>query len=335
MKEKICLFFKVFCIATLFVVSASYGLFPKSAFADDKIITDTPGACTVDILGVSEHDELLYTIATYNLLSYNCDPGTYLGIFGTDAYCTDCPIGSYCPGGTYTVEDEYLGKTECPEGSTTRDTKSTSESDCLQTILKCPENSTFKFEQTEQYCECNTGYSTTGFLDGETKITSDGTCEPISIKIIYSCNETDEHIAMIPIEYNQTATISDNICTINPGDFIGWRVLDSDILLKEGEVLSWDALAAINAQAITLIATYTSDTEFTVDYNCGDGAWKDVAPTAQNATYGNPFTLLPITCVKDGYIQVGWNTSADDKELEYKPGETITYNFLSNKTFTL
>ena len=119
-------------MTTLFVVSVSCGLFTKNAFADDKIITGGPGTCTVDVLGVNANDSMAYTIATYSLISYNCEPGTYLNISNVSADCTDCLVGSYCPGGVFTVEDEYLGINVCPDGYTTITTKSISESDCIQ-----------------------------------------------------------------------------------------------------------------------------------------------------------------------------------------------------------
>ena len=57
MKEKICLFLRVFCMTTLFVVSVSCGLFTKNAFADDKIITGGPGTCTVYILSDKQNEK--------------------------------------------------------------------------------------------------------------------------------------------------------------------------------------------------------------------------------------------------------------------------------------
>ena len=119
-------------MTTLFVVSVSCGLFTKNAFADDKIITGGPGTCTVDVLGVNANDSMAYTIATYSLISYNCEPGTYLNVSNGSADCTDCLVGSYCPGGVFTVEDEYLGINVCPDGYTTITTKSISESDCIK-----------------------------------------------------------------------------------------------------------------------------------------------------------------------------------------------------------
>ena len=85
------------------------------AFAEDtttdKKITGGAGTCTVDVLGVSDNNATANTIATWSLNSYECAAGQYLD--ETTLNCTECPVGSYCPGGTFTVEANN-SKTACP-----------------------------------------------------------------------------------------------------------------------------------------------------------------------------------------------------------------------------
>ena len=83
------------------------------ANAADKIITNA-NTCTVDVLGVSDNNATANTIATWDLIDYECPAGQYLLETETNVECTECPTGSYCPGGTYTVESENMGKTACP-----------------------------------------------------------------------------------------------------------------------------------------------------------------------------------------------------------------------------
>ena len=84
------------------------------AFGADEIITGGANTCTVDVLGVSDNNATAKTIATWTPVTYECAPGQYLLETETSVECTTCPIGSYCPGGTYTVESENTGATTCP-----------------------------------------------------------------------------------------------------------------------------------------------------------------------------------------------------------------------------
>ena len=83
------------------------------ANAADKIITSA-NTCTVDVLGVLDNNATANTIATWDLKDYECGAGQYLLETETNVECTECPTGSYCPGGTYTVESENNGKNTCP-----------------------------------------------------------------------------------------------------------------------------------------------------------------------------------------------------------------------------
>ena len=120
------------------------------AFADDvvpntdKKITGGAGTCTVDVLGVSDNNATANTIATWSLNSYECAAGQYLD--ETTLNCTECPIGSYCPGGTFTVEVNN-SKNTCPADYTS-DAAATAESECYMgcetqcTPAECPANAT-------------------------------------------------------------------------------------------------------------------------------------------------------------------------------------------------
>ncbi len=152
------------------------------AYAADEIITGGPNTCTVDVLGVSADGATANTIATWLLNSYDCAAGQYLD--ETTLECIECPTGSYCPGGTFTVEANN-SKTACPIDYTS-DAAATAESECymgceLACIQNaCPENSqnctygtaTSNGKQfygqtacdaTPQFCsmdfECNDGYT--------------------------------------------------------------------------------------------------------------------------------------------------------------------------------
>ena len=98
------------------------------AHAADKIITNA-NTCTVDVLGVSDNNATANTIATWSLIDYECPAGQYLLNSDGALECTECPVGSYCPGGTYTVESENMGKNTCPADYTS-DAAATAESEC-------------------------------------------------------------------------------------------------------------------------------------------------------------------------------------------------------------
>ena len=116
------------------------------AFGADKIITSA-NTCTVDVLGVSDNNATANTIATWDLIDYECPAGQYLLKSEDTLECTECPTGSYCPGGTYTVESENMGKNTCPTDYTS-DVAATAESECYMgcelacsTNVECPPHS--------------------------------------------------------------------------------------------------------------------------------------------------------------------------------------------------
>ena len=94
-------------------LSSAFLMTMAGAHAADKIITSA-NTCTVDVLGVSDNNATANTIATWGLIDYECPDGQYLLETETSVECTPCPTGSYCPGGTYTVESENNGKNTCP-----------------------------------------------------------------------------------------------------------------------------------------------------------------------------------------------------------------------------
>ena len=118
--------------------------FAEDAATTDKKITGGAGTCTVDVLGVSDNNATANTIATWSLNSYECAAGQYLD--ETTLNCTECPTGSYCPGGTFTVEANN-SKTACPTDYTS-DAAATAESECYKgceltcgTNAECPPHS--------------------------------------------------------------------------------------------------------------------------------------------------------------------------------------------------
>ena len=94
-------------------LSSAFLMTMAGANAADKIITSA-NTCTFDVLGVSDNNATANTIATWDLIDYECPAGQYLLETETNVECTPCPTGSYCPGGTYTVESENNGKNTCP-----------------------------------------------------------------------------------------------------------------------------------------------------------------------------------------------------------------------------
>ena len=113
-------------ITSAFVMTmASFG-----AFAADGTITGGAGTCTVEVLGVHENDAIANTIATWALKNYECGAGQYLNITDNTVECTECPTGSYCPGGTYTVESDNKGTNACPTGYASSDAGASSDTQC-------------------------------------------------------------------------------------------------------------------------------------------------------------------------------------------------------------
>ncbi len=100
------------------------------AFAADGTITGGAGTCTVEVLGVHENDAIANTIATWVLKNYECGAGQYLNITDNTVECTECPTGSYCPGGTYTVESDNKGTNACPTGYASSDAGASSDTQC-------------------------------------------------------------------------------------------------------------------------------------------------------------------------------------------------------------
>ena len=132
-------------------LSSALAMTTLVAYADDvtpntdKKITGGAGTCTVDVLGVSDNNATANTIAVWSLNSYECAPGQYLDVTDNVAECTECPIGSYCPGGTFTVEANN-SKNACPTDYTS-DVAATAETECYvgceaQCVQQeCPEHS--------------------------------------------------------------------------------------------------------------------------------------------------------------------------------------------------
>ena len=116
-------------------------------FGADGVITGGAGTCTVDVLGVFENDATANTIATWTLNEYECGAGQYLLNSDGTLECTECPVGSYCPGGKFTVESENNGVNTCPTDYTS-DAGATGENECYMgcelvcsTNVECPPHS--------------------------------------------------------------------------------------------------------------------------------------------------------------------------------------------------
>ena len=169
-----------------FLTTALIGAFAAPAFAANNTITGGAGTCTVEVLGVHENDAIANTIATWDLIDYECPAGQYLLNSDGTLECTECPVGSYCPGGKFTVESENNGTNACPTDYTS-DAGAVGENECYMgcelacsTNVECPPHSNncthsefkttgkqFSGETCNAYpsvCpiadfSCNTGYS--------------------------------------------------------------------------------------------------------------------------------------------------------------------------------
>ncbi len=98
------------------------------AFGADGIITGGAGTCIVDVLGVYDNNATANTIATWALNDYKCGAGQYLD--EDTLACITCPTGSYCPGGTYTVENADEGTNACPTGYKNSDAGASADTQC-------------------------------------------------------------------------------------------------------------------------------------------------------------------------------------------------------------
>ena len=103
-------------------------MFVAPAFGADGKITGGAGTCTVDVLGVYDNNATANTIATWALNDYDCGAGQYLD--EDTLACITCPAGSYCPGGTYTVENASDGENSCPTGYTQSDAGASANTEC-------------------------------------------------------------------------------------------------------------------------------------------------------------------------------------------------------------
>ena len=131
---------KYFLTSVVLLAGFILPAFAEDAQTTDKIITGGANTCTVDVLGVYDNNATVKTIATWTPVTYECAPGQYLLETETSVECTPCPIGSYCPGGTYTVESETNGATACPTDYTS-DAGAVGENECYMGCeLVCSKN---------------------------------------------------------------------------------------------------------------------------------------------------------------------------------------------------
>ncbi len=171
--------------STLVMTMAAFSALAEDAVTNEGKITGGAGTCTVDVLGVSDNNATANTIAVWEMNKYECAAGQYLAVTDNTVECTECPTGSYCPGGTYTIESENKGNNLCPTDYTTDSTGASEQAQCFTnceiqcTQQACPENSincTHVASSTTgkqywggtcdapfQYCEidfaCKTGYN--------------------------------------------------------------------------------------------------------------------------------------------------------------------------------
>ncbi len=197
------------------------------AFGADGIITGGAGTCTVDVLGVSDNNATANTIATWTLNEYECGAGQYLLNSDGTLECTECPVGSYCPGGKFTVESENNGVNTCPTDYTS-DAGAVGEEQCFTecnlqcTQQACPEHS----ENCTHIASSNTGRQYYG-----------KTCDAVAsmCEIIFTCEpgytvrnlKMSDFIHSVSTGYSiceyqttQDGGYTHNCNTVKPGEYI-------------------------------------------------------------------------------------------------------------------
>ena len=154
--------------------------FGAYAALGDDVIEGGANTCTVDVLGVTEHDDTAYAIATWDLVKYNCEPGTTVMLDEeTGEYeCMKCPENTYCPGGkNLTIEDNIQPGT-CPADYPNADAPADSIYDCY---VACDVNNAGIEHATsvtgKKYYGNNNGCLLLGCGEGYTVNTTTNTCE--------------------------------------------------------------------------------------------------------------------------------------------------------------
>lgn len=283
------------------------------AFADDvvpntdKKITGGAGTCTVDVLGVSDNNATANTIATWSLNSYECAAGQYLD--ETTLNCTECPIGSYCPGGVFTVEANN-SKNTCPADYTS-DTAATAESECYMgcelacTQQTCPEyseNCTHGVSSTtgkqyvdatcnaeKTFCsidfECAPGYykiiANSEFIIQGESITVSGGLKHVSCNLnnedegsfiaLAGGNSCDIVTPGIAITINTPEIESDNslLAALYPRYYIKWQISYNNNDINNNDVIR---KSYKNADGDTKTFAYSYDANFTTEIT-GNNVW--------------------------------------------------------------
>ena len=221
--------------------------FADDAATPDKKITGGAGTCTVDVLGVSDNNATANTIATWSLNSYDCAAGQYLD--ETTLLCTECPVGSYCPGGTFTVEANN-SKTACPTDYTS-DAAATAESECYTGCeLAC----------TQQTCPAHSNNCTHIASSTTGKQYVGGTCDAIvsSCEMNFDC-DTGYNKQEMTIAEIQQALIS---------GFVDSQGNIQNLISLYCTATGLDAISDNNMDDCTMVAPGTFSVVF---YEQGDG----------------------------------------------------------------
>ena len=207
------------------------------AFGADGTITGGANTCTVEVLGVHENDAIANTIATWTLNKYECSAGQYLLNSDGTLECTECPIGSYCPGGEFTVESESNGANACPTDYTS-DAGSVGENECYTgcelacTQQTCPEHSE----------NCTHGVSST---TGKQYVNSTCNAEKTFCSIDFECAPGYNKIIVDP-EFVFSITSDFLYCELDNTHNASWSPEASFIgvnscdILKPGEIIQGD-----------------------------------------------------------------------------------------------
>ena len=237
------------------------------------------------------------------------------------------------------MSDVFLGTgilEQCPADMVQYITGFEADFDSKVSCAFCPENSTVHGEAGQTYCKCNDGYTVSGVLNGSSDVAQGETCDAITINVVYMCTENaDEPASLQVVNYNDSISFADGgtLCTKGGYKFTGWQLKNTDKIFEQDLTLKWAELAAYNVQSMVLIATYAPD-DFVITYNCDDGTLNDGATTTQTVTFGEKFPTANSICTKANHVQTGWVAYSGEKPFEYGLGQTATWNFWENKTFT-
>lgn len=234
------------------------------------------------------------------LLSIHCNDGYYLPAGATS--CSACIGFEYCPENTYNFSNSNdQGKYICASGSI----PNANHSACVETTITCPAGKYLPDHSANEYdCQwCPDPYEAGDYYycpGGE-----------------YSANATENAGMLVCPEYAYSEEEAE-YCTCNDG-------YTTDGKPANASNKTTTTTACIQEGSLTYSATYV----------CDQGG---ESVGSVNVSYGSTFTLTDNSnwnneplCTKYGFEFAGWK---DNLNNEYSAGDTFTWNYDGDLTFT-